>query len=302
MFIHPWRLLSQSGGGHSNPKAEDASPLLKQRRPLLQNGGGPGVAKAPEALAPKPRRPLPQSRERPMRSQSGAGQIGPKAAEAVDLECRRSGYSQRSKGPCPSLADLAPPSAGRSLPESGGGPGVANTEEGLSQKQQRPRCTQSGGGPCPKAAEAPVFPNWQGPLPQIGGGVGALQSHRGTRPKPGWPASSSGGEGPSVPKATEAPAPNRGTPWRSHCRGGSSLGVQSCGGAYKEPSYMEICVCCCFYTNAWSPRKLWHPNWIVFIVRELVFGLDAYHEHKRQNLIPIESSKTDSAKKPALRL
>ena len=28
-------------------------------------------------------------------------------------------------------------------------------------------------------------------------------------------------------------------PWRSHCRGGSSLGVQSSGGVYKMPSYMN---------------------------------------------------------------
>ena len=191
VLIEPWRLLPQSGGGPNNSKAEDASPFLKRWRPLLQSSGGPGVAKAPEALAPKPRGSVPQSGERPRRSQSGAGQIGPKAAEAVDLGCRRSGYSQRSKGPRPSLAeDPAPPSAGRSLPQSGGGPRVANTEECLSQKQQRPRCTQSGGGPCPKAVEAPVFPTWWGPLPQIGGGVGALQSHRGTCPKPGKPTSS----------------------------------------------------------------------------------------------------------------
>ena len=154
-------------------------------------------------MFPKQRVPLPTPKQRRPLPQSIGGHSVPKAAQAP--------HSKKNAGRCPKAA--GPPMIG--------GPSTKAPQATVFPNQPRPQTGEGPGvpktakAPAPKAAEAPPFPERQGPLPESAGGPPL------PKPKRHPPQS---GRGRRVPKAHKAPLLKR---WRPHCS-------RSSGGPYPK--------------------------------------------------------------------
>ena len=134
------------------PQSDEGHTFPKLQKPLRRSSRGPHIRKAARPLHQALKAPLFPRRPRPA-THIGGGPSVPKVANAAVFGRRR---------------------------------------RPLREKKWRPRCSQNGGYPNPKAAEPPVFREWWAPCPNMAGALVIAKRHT------PFPQSS---EDPNIPKA-----------------------------------------------------------------------------------------------------